>query len=303
MNCLVTGGAGFIGSHIVDLLIDKGNDVKIIDNLSTGQKKNINTEAEFIEQDLRDYEKIHEHFKNVDCVFHVAALARILPSFEDPVKFHNVNVIGTLNCLMASVKHNVNRFIYSASSSCYGNSFSIPTDEKNKIELLNPYAVQKYEGELYCKLYSMTYKINTVILRYFNVYGPRSLNLNDKFNAYSSPVEIFLYQKHSGKKLTITWDGEQKRDYIHVYDVAKANLKAMQYQNTSYDIFNIGSGKNHTVNEIADIIGGDKTYLPKREGEARVTLANIDKARSKLKWSPTVDFHSGVKICEKLFEV
>src|SRR3989338_4912489 len=254
MKCIVTGGAGFIGSHIVDALIKEGFDVKIIDNLSTGNRKNINKNAEFVQVDIRQLKKIMPHFKGIDYVFHAAALPRIIPSFEDPALFHNVNVIGTINCLIAAKKNKIRKFVYSASSSCYGNNFSIPTTEEDKIDPLNPYALQKYEGELYCKLFAEQFGLQVVSLRYFNAYGPRSYNEKDKFNAYSSVVEIFLNQRKKGMPLTITGDGSQRRDFVHVYDVAMANLAAIRAKTKKFDFFNIASGKNYSVNEIARLI-------------------------------------------------
>ena len=296
MKCIVTGGAGFIGSHIVDALIKEGFDVKIIDNLSTGNRKNINKNAEFVQVDIRQLKKIMPHFKGIDYVFHAAALPRIIPSFEDPVLFHNVNVIGTLNCLIASNKSKVKKFVYSASSSCYGNNFSIPTTEEDRIDPLNPYALQKYEGELYCKLFAEQFELPSVSLRYFNVYGPRSLNEKDRFNAYSSVVEIFLNQKKKNKPLTITGNGNQRRDFVHVYDVAKVNIAAIKAKTGKFDFFNIASGKNHSVNEIAGLISKNTVYIPPRQGEAKLTLADISKAKRLLKWKPLISLKEGVRI-------
>ncbi len=300
MKAIVTGGAGFIGSSIVDKLIEEGFDVKIIDNLSTGNKANINPKADFILTDIRKLEEIESHFKGIDYVFHVAAMPRILPSFEDPISFHEVNVIGTLNCLMASHKNKIKKFIYSASSSCYGNDFKIPTTENDKIELLNPYALQKYEGELYCKLFAEHFNLPSVSLRLFNVYGPRSFNENDKYNAYSSVVGIFLRQKKEGKALTVTGDGNQKRDFVHVYDVARVNIAAMKAKTKKFDFLNIASGKNYSVNYIAKLISDKKKYISPRPGEARLTLADISKAKKLLNWEPFIDLEEGIKITEKV---
>lgn len=295
-NCLVTGGLGFIGSHVIDLLIEEKFNVICIDNQETGTIKNLNPKAKYFNKDITNLEDIEELFKNIDVVFHLAALARIKPSIKHPNKFLKTNVLGTLNCLRASEKYKVKRFIFSSSSSVYGNDFKLPTSETNKIEPLNPYAIQKYEGELYCRYFSKK-NINVVVLRYFNVFGPRSFNEKDKFVNYSSPVGIFINQKMKNQNLTITWDGEQKRDYVYVKDVARANyLSAVQDRLPSeYNVYNVGTNENHTVNEIAKIIGGEKTYLPKREGEARVTLADNSKIRKELGWSPTYSFLDGLK--------
>ncbi|MAE43267.1 hypothetical protein CMO93_05830 [Candidatus Woesearchaeota archaeon] len=299
MKTIVTGGAGFIGSCITDYLIQEGFDVKVIDNLSTGNKDRVNPKAEFILADVRTLKEIEPHFKDVDYVFHTAALPRILPSFEDPVLFHEVNVIGTLNCLVASHKNKVKKFVYSASSSCYGNNFKIPTKESDKIEPLNPYALQKYEGELYCKLFAEQFGLSTVSLRYFNVYGPGSFNEKDKYNAYSSVVEIFLTQRNNRKVLTITGDGNQKRDFIHVYDVAKANIAAMKSKTKKFDFFNIAFGKNYSVNYIAELISNKRTYMDPRPGEAKLTLADISKAKKLLNWKPLIDLEKGIEITEE----
>ena len=296
MKCVVTGGAGFIGSHIVDALIKEGFDVKIIDNLSTGNRKNINKNAEFVQADIRQLKKIMPHFMGIDYVFHAAALPRIIPSFEDPVLFHNVNVVGTLNCLIASNKNKVKKFVYSASSSCYGNNFSIPTTENDKIDPLNPYALQKYEGELYCKLFAEQFGLPAVSLRYFNVYGPRSFNEKDRFNAYSSVVEIFLNQRKKNKPLTITGDGSQRRDFVHVYDVAKANIASIKYKAKKFDFFNIASGSNYSVKYIADLISEKQKHIAPRQGEAKLTLADISKAKRLLNWKPLISLKEGVRI-------
>lgn len=296
MKYIVTGGAGFIGSHIADALIKEGFDVKIIDNLSTGNRKNINKNAEFVQADIRQLKKIMPHFEGINYVFHAAALPRIIPSFENPILFHNVNVIGTLNCLIASNKNKVKKFVYSASSSCYGNNFSIPTTEEDKIDTLNPYALQKYEGELYCKLFAEQFGLPAVSLRYFNVYGPRSFNEKDRFNAYSSVVEIFLNQKKKNKPLTITGNGNQRRDFVHVYDVANVNIAAIKARTGKFDFFNIASGKNHSVNEIASLISKSTVHIPARQGEAKLTLADISKAKRLLKWKPLISLEEGVRI-------
>ncbi len=299
MKAIVTGGGGFIGSHVVDKLIDGGFDVKVIDNLSTGNKANINSKADFIFADIRKLKEIEPYFKDIDYVFHAAALPRILPSFEDPILFHEVNVVGTLNCLIASHKNKIKKFIYAASSSCYGNNFKIPTTENDKINLINPYALQKYEGELYCRLFAEHLNLPSISLRLFNVYGPKSFNDDDKYNAYSSVVGIFLKQKREGKALTITGDGNQKRDFVHVYDVARANIAAIKYKLKEFDFFNIASGKNHSVNEIASLISDKKRYVPPRPGEARLTLADISKAKKLLNWEPLINLEEGIKITEK----
>lgn len=301
MKSLVTGGLGFIGSHVVEYLLSQGHEVHIIDNESTGNINNLQKNAILHKMDILNYKDIEPIFKDKDYIFHLAAYPRIQPSFDDPVTFLKNNVEGTINCLLASKKHKNKKFIFTSSSAVYGNNFSLPTNEKNLLDPLNPYAIQKLESEYYCKLFSNTYNMNIVVLRYFNVYGPRSLNPKDQFSAYSSPVGIFIKQKKQGQKLTITWDGEQTRDYIHAIDVARANYQAATSElSNKYEIFNIGSGENHTVNEIATLIGGKTEYIPKREGEARVTLADNSKAKKLLHWKPEKDFRESVLQIKKM---
>lgn len=286
MKCIVTGGAGFIGSHLADLLISEGMEVTIIDNLSTGRKENINPEATFIEEDLKNFQKIKHLFQDIDFVFHAAALPRIQPSFEDPLRHEEANVIGTINCLLACQGQNIKKFVYSGSSICYGNPEELPTSEKALINCLNPYALQKYAAEQYTFILGERYGIPAISLRYFNVYGPRSFNPKNPFNAYSCVIGIFENQKKEGKPLTITGDGEQSRDFVHVYDIAKANLLAAKSQYQSR-VYNIGAGKPYSINQIAGMFNTKYVYAPKRNGEAEITWANIDRAKKELGWAPT----------------
>jgi len=300
MKAIVTGGLGFIGSHVTDELVKQGHETIVIDNESTGTIKNLHPSARYEQADITNYESIAPLFEGADCVFHLAALPRILPSFQDPKTFLRVNVEGTINCFKAAMDAKVNRFILSSSSSVYGNEFTLPTPETNPVCPLNPYAFQKFEAESYCRILRQDSDLEVVALRYFNVYGPRSFNEKDKFSAYSSPVCIFIKKKAEGLPMPITWDGEQKRDYVFVEDVARANVRAARAPlEKKFDIFNVGSGENHTVNEIAEIIGGEKIYIPKRPGEARLTLADITKARTMLAWEPTMKFEEGIKYIMK----
>ncbi len=283
-KCLVTGGAGFIGSNLVDELIKRGDEVVVIDNLSTGKKENLNPEAEFIEADLRDLDKIEPHFENVDYVFHTAALARVQPSIEDPVKYNDHNVNGVLNVLVASKDAKVKKVIYSASSSAYGNNEDGPQSEDMQGVPMSPYGLQKYIGELYCRLFSLVYKLPTVCLRYFNVYG-KNMVLE---GAYASVIGIFGKQRMEGKPLTIVGDGEQKRCYTYVDDIVRANILAAESEISDGRAINIGNSKEFTANQIAAMIGGPTTNIPARI-EPRRNLCDNSLAKKLLNWEPTMN--------------
>lgn len=292
---LVTGGAGFIGSNLVDLLIDEKFNVIIIDNLSSGKIENINRFASFYDLDLANYknfEKIKNLVKKCSYVFHLAANPKVQPSIDYPLQFNKNNVDSTLMLLsICKDLKNVKKFIYSGSSSVYGNSIFSPTEENSEINPLSPYALQKLIGEQYCKIFSYCYNLKTVNLRYFNVFGERQ-----SFDgAYSSVIGIFLHQKNKGKPLTITGDGNQRRDFVYVKDVARANLLAMMSNKVeNAEIINIGYGKNYSINEIADIIGGEKIYIQKRI-EPNISLANIERAKILLGWEPKVSIQDWVQ--------
>ncbi len=289
---IVTGGAGFIGSNLVDALIEKGHKVLVIDNLSTGKRENVNSRAEFFEQDLLDLNKIRPLFQGVDFVFHEAALPRIPLSIEKPIESNDINIKGTLHALVAAKEAGVRRFIYAASSSALGGNARTPMKEDMVCEPLNPYALQKYVGELYCKIFADIYGLPTVSLRYFNVYGPRQ----PRDGSYVPVVGIFLTQKRNGEKLTITGDGKQTRDFTHVFDVVKANILAMESDKVGKgEVINIGGGKNHSVNEIAEMVGGEAVHIPARPGEMQDTLADITKARELLGWRPEIRLEEGIK--------
>ena len=284
MRALVTGGAGFIGSNLVDRLINDGHEVVIVDNMSTGRDENINPKAEIWCVDIADVdEDWDEIFKGVDVVFHTAAKARVQPSIDNPVEFDRTNVGGVVNMLNCSRKYGVKRFIYSSSSSVYGNVETTPTPESHKLNPMSPYALQKLIGEQYCKLFSELYGLETVCLRYFNVYGERQL----LEGAYCLVMGIFARQKLSGKPITIRGDGEQRRDFTYVGDVVDANVRCMDYPlELNGESFNIGNGDNRSVNQIADLIGGDRVNV-EPVIEPRETLADNTKARKHLGWKPT----------------
>lgn len=289
---IVTGGAGFIGSNIVDALVQKGHEVLVIDNLSTGKKENINPKAKFIEEDLRDFDKIQPFFEGVDFVFHEAALPRIPLSIEKPIETNGINIGATLNVLVAAAGAKVKKVIYASSSSALGNNAQMPMKEDTLCAPLNPYALQKYVGELYCKIFSDIYGLPTVSLRYFNVYGPRQ----PREGSYVPVIGIFLTQKSKGEKLTITGDGKQTRDFTHVFDVVRANILAMESGKVGRgEVINIGGGNNHSINEIAKMVGGEAIHLPARPGEMQDTLADITKAKTLLGWQPEITLEEGVK--------
>lgn len=289
---LVTGGAGFIGSNLVDALIKKGHEVLIIDNLSTGKRENINPRAKFFELDLKNYDKIQPIFKGVDFVFHEAALPRIPLSIEKPQESNDINITGTLNVLVAARDAGVKRLIYAASSSALGSNDKIPMKEDSQCYPLNPYSLQKYVGELYCKIFSNIYGLPTVALRYFNVYGSRQ----PREGSYIPLIGVFMTQKKKGEKLTITGDGKQTRDFTHVSDVVRANILAMESDKVGRgEVINIGGGHNHSVNEIAEMVGGDSLHVPARPGEMQNTLADIARAKELLNWSPEITLEEGIK--------
>ncbi len=290
---VVTGGAGFIGSNLVDTLIDDDIDVIVIDNLSTGKIENVNKKAHFLKHDLSSIslDCLISILHDVDIVFHLAALARVQPSIEDPFPYHNANVNATLNLLYAAQKSKVKKLIYSASSSCYGDTLKIPQQEKDPTNPLSPYGLQKYIGEQYCRMFSQVYNLDTVSLRYFNVYGER-MSLE---GAYCLVTGIFARQMQENKPLTITNDGKQRRDFTYVGDVVQANILAARYsKKLNGEVFNIGNGKNVSINEVADMFGGKKVYGEKRL-EPFETLADNQKAKNILKWEPKGNLSRWIK--------
>jgi len=291
MKSLVTGGAGFVGSNLVDALIERGDEVIIIDNLSTGRKENLNAclsdrqaKAEFIEADLRDFDKIKDYFKGVDYVFHVAALARVQPSIDDPITYNDHNVNSTLNVLVASKDAGVKKLVYSASSSAYGEQADGELTEDMIACPVSPYGLQKYIGEEYCRLFSYIYKLPTVCLRYFNIYGPRMV----LEGAYAPVIGIFATQKKAGKPLTIVGDGEQLRCFTYVKDIVRANILAVASDISDGRPINTGGSKEFSVNQIAKIIGGLTTNIPARI-EPRRNKCNNSLAKKLLNWETQME--------------
>ncbi len=293
---LVTGGAGFIGSHVVDELVAQGYEVTVIDNLSLGKKEFVHLlvlngeRGKFYAYDIRDYSAIRPFFDGVKCVFHLAAQPRIQPSIHDPLKSFHHNALGTMNVLTAAWQAKVPRFVFSGSSSVYGHQeYPPPYSEGRVPNPLNPYAQFKLDSERHCLMFHRLYGLPVVCLRYFNVYGERQ----SCEGAYATVVGIFLKQFKEGRPLTIVGDGEQSRDFTYVKDVVRANILAMDSPAVAGEVINIGSGASYSINEVAIMIAGldptKVTYLPPRLGEARATEANIDKAHKLLRWSPTED--------------
>ncbi len=296
MKILVTGGAGFIGSNLVDALIKRGFEVHVIDDLSNGKKENVNKKAKLHILDITDLDSIRPIFKGVDYVFHLAALPRVQYSIEHPAESNKTNVEGTLNVLISSAGAKVKKVIYSASSSAYGDQAVMPLKESCTPAPKSPYGLQKYLGELYCRLWSEVYKLPTVSLRYFNVYGPRY----SSEGAYALVVGKFLKQRSNGEPMTITGNGEQTRDFTHVRDVVRANILSMESKKTGRgEVINIGAGHNHSINKVAKLIGGPVEYMPARL-EPKHTLADNSLAFELLGWKPEVKLEEGISELKSL---
>lgn len=298
MKSLVTGGAGFIGSHLVDKLIELGSEVLVIDNLSTGKKENLNPKARFIAADIRALPEIQPCFEGVDFVFHLAAIPRVLYSVEHPIETSEVNILGTINVFEAALKAKVKKVIFTSSSSVYGNQIKLPLKEDMTLMPVSPYGLQKLVGEQFAKLYFELYQLPIVCLRPFNVYGSRI----EFSSEYSLALGQFLKLKSQGKPLTIFGDGEQTRGFCYVDDVVKAQILASQKQALfKAEVINIGSEKSYSINYLADLIGGEKKYLPKRQGDILHTKADVSKAKELLGWQPEVDLAEGVKMTIEWF--
>ena len=293
-KALITGGAGFIGSHLVDELIEKGNDIIVLDNFSTGRPQNLKHVADkiqLIECDIAKPGQWQNLFENVDYVFHLAALADIVPSIETPDSYYQSNVNGTFNVLEACRKYSVKKIVYSASSSCYGIPDKYPTKETAEIRHQYPYALTKYLGEELIMHWCQVYELSAVSLRFFNVYGPRSRTSG----TYGAVFGVFLAQKLAGKPYTVVGDGTQTRDFTFVSDVVGAIITAAE-SDVSGEIINIGSDNTYSVNRLVELLDGDVVHIPKRPGEPDCTWADISKAKKLLNWQPKVSLEEGVGI-------
>ena len=299
MKSLVTGGAGFIGSHIVDKLIELGHEVMVIDNESSEVHEHFyyNDKAKYYILDIANYDDTRYLYEGVDYVFHCAAESRIQPAIENPLLAVRTNTLGTATVLQCAREAEVKRVMYSSTSSGYGLKNTPPLDEKMPDDCLNPYSVSKVSGEKLCRMYTDLFGLDTVIFRYFNVYGPRE----PLKGPYAPVVGLFLRQKGFGQPLTIVGDGTQRRDFTHVDDVVNANILAMQHVdlyagNQTYGkVYNVGTGRNHSVLELARMISDEVKFIPPRIGEAYITLADNEKIGQTFNWEPTKRIEDYIK--------
>lgn len=301
MRSIVTGGAGFIGSNLVDELIELGHEVTVIDDESSNAHEQFyyNQKAEYWDYDISDYQRIEPLFKGVDYVFHLAAEARIQPAIENPTLAVRTNVLGTCNVLQAARTHGVKRVVYSSTSSAYGVVNDPPLVETMNTDCLNPYSVSKVSGEDLCKMYYDLFGLETITFRYFNVYGERQPTKGQ----YAPVIGLFQRQVSDGEPMKVVGDGLQTRDYTHVSDVVSANILAAFTENESAigEIFNIGTGTNYSVMDLVYMIGGENPsfqYIPQRPGEARHTLADCTKSNQMLDWKSVVTLESWLNVME-----
>lgn len=295
-QALVTGGGGFIGSHLVERLLKDACRVIVLDNFSTGRRENLeqvrrSSQLQVHEADVANYEAIEQWFSGVEWVFHLAALADIVPSIQRPLDYHHSNIDGTACVLEAARKAGVERFVYTASSSCYGIPHVYPTPEMAAIRPQYPYALTKYLGEEIVLHWAKVYKMPCVSLRLFNVFGPRSRTSG----TYGAVFGVFLAQKLAGKPFTVVGDGTQTRDFTFVTDVVEAFIRAAASE-VSGEVFNVGSGQTYSVNRLVELLGGEVVHVPKRPGEPDRTFADTAKIRRVLGWRPRVSFEEGVRI-------
>ena len=302
MKYIVTGGAGFIGSHLVDQLIIDGHEVDVIDNFCSSNQEYCNKKANYHCLNISDIKLNNDFLKimnNADGIFHMAALTNVQESIDNPLKYELNNTFGTLNMLKCASKSKIKRFVYSASSAAYGNIEKLPCKESDLVNPISPYATQKYYGEILCKTFSELYNLETISLRYFNVYGERQ-----KIDgAYASVIGIFISQILNNQSMTIRGDGEQRRDFIYVGDIVSANILSMNTNNLQPgSVINIGTGKNYSVNEISDMIGGKKLNVDPVI-EPKESLACIDKAKELLNWEPKTDIRDWIKKYKKDLDI
>lgn len=295
MKFLVTGGAGFIGSNLVDYLLSKNHEVTVIDNESSDAHDSFywNPKAKNYKFDICNYELISPLFKNIDCVFHIAAEARIQPAILQPIKAITTNVVGTCNILQASRENSVKRVIYSSTSSAYGLKNLPPLKEDMNKDCLNPYSVSKTSGEELCQMYYKLYALETIIFRYFNVYGERQPTKGQ----YAPVIGLFLKQKSNNTPLTVVGDGLQTRDYTHVSDVVSANYLASQTSDNNCfgEIFNVGTGKSYSIMDLVSLIDAPHVHIEPRIGESRHTLADNTKIKNLLSWNPKIKLDDWIK--------
>jgi UDP-glucose 4-epimerase len=295
MKCIVTGAAGFIGSHLCDLLLSNGHEVIGIDDFSTGRESNLKLAEDsgrfkLLRKSITDIRPEHLAGEKIDWIFHLAGRADLVPSIQKPEEYFQVNVEGTFRILELAKAVEAKRFIYTASSTCYGIAEVVPTPESFPCVPRHPYGLTKYLGEQLVMHWALVYKIPALSLRLFNVYGPRSRTTG----AYGAVFGVFLKQKLAGKPFTVVGDGKQTRDFTFATDVAHAFLAAAQ-SNLSGEALNVGSGGTYSINRLVELLGGEITYVPKRPGEPDCTFADTTQISSKLDWKPKVSFESGVQ--------
>jgi UDP-glucose 4-epimerase len=297
---LVTGGAGFIGSNLVRALAERGDEVRVLDNFSTGNRTNLaGVDAEVVEGELRSYERVHNAVRDVELVYHLGALGSVPRSVQDPLTSNAVNVEGTLNVLLAARDAGVRRVVYASSSSVYGSRASLPVTEETPPDPLSPYGVAKLAAERYCVSFSRVYDhLETVVLRYFNVFGPRQ----SPFSQYAAMVPLFLTAVMRGEPITIDGDGEQSRGFTYVANAVDATLRAADTEAANGRIFNVSGVAPATVNEVADAIGRilgkpvQRRYGPPRVGDIRASWADVTAARETLGWEPTIGLEEGLRL-------
>jgi UDP-glucose 4-epimerase len=304
MRFLVTGGAGFIGSHIVDALVLRGDSVRVYDNFTSGRRANlagVESKIEIVEADIRDAPQLDYYAAGCDVIFHEAANVSVPYSVEHPQETHDVNIQGTLNVLSAAKRQGVKRVVFASSAAVYGQEPTLPKRESMRLEPVSPYGVEKATSELYLHTWARTFGVETVALRYFNVFGPRQ----DPSSAYSGVISIFATRALAGQSATIYGDGEQSRDFVYVSNVVDANLRAAEAKGVSGNAYNVGAGKRTSLNELAAMVGAvTKTdfspkHEPARSGDIVHSLADISRTTKDLEWAPKVDVATGLT---KLFD-
>jgi len=296
---LVTGGAGFIGSNLVRALLERGDNVRVLDNFSTGNRRNLEgLEVDVIEGELRSYERVHNAVRGADVVYHLGALGSVPRSVQDPLTSSAVNVEGTLNVLLAARDEGVRRVVYSSSSSVYGTRRDLPVTEQTPPDPISPYGVAKLAAERFCVSFSRVYTLETVVLRFFNVFGPRQSPVSQ----YAAVVPLFVTAIGRGEPVTIEGDGEQSRDFTYVANVVDASISAAEADGASGSIFNVSSGSPATVNQLADAIGRivgkpvERQLAPPRTGDIRDSWADIGAAREVIGYEPRIDLDEGLRL-------
>jgi UDP-glucose 4-epimerase len=297
-RALVTGGAGFIGSNLVRALLERGDEVRVLDNFSTGNRANLEgLDVDIVEGELRSYERVHNAVRGTELVYHLGALGSVPRSVQDPLTTNAVNVDGTMNVLLAARDEGVRRVVFASSSSVYGSSASLPATEGSAVDPISPYGVAKLAAERYCVSFSRVYaSFETVVLRYFNVFGPRQ----NPRSQYAAAVPLFISTVAAGEPVTIFGDGEQSRDFTYVENVVAANLAAADADGANGKIFNVAAGAPKRVNTLVDTIGRllgkdvVREHAPPRAGDIRDSFADVSAARAVLGWTPTIDFEDGL---------